>query len=251
MDYNEYWLNNTFELYNRIKAIKQLLKIHKAETDYVRIGSKNDGGYILANDIKETDYVISFGVDNNIDFENELSDLGCRVDMYDYSITVPPENIRESARFFNKKIVGDFGTSGINTFETNLSQCIYQIENDIILKIDIEGSEWDVLSTSKNLNKFRQIVFEAHWMQNLIDPIFYNKVLNALINIRQTHIPVWVHANNNVPLLILGNSPVPTVFEVLFLRKESYNYTLVENKELDVLTNRNDINFPEIELSFP
>lgn len=251
MDYSEYWAKNTAEMYLKVATIKKLLELHEVDTDYIRVGSENDGGYILANDIKPSDHVISFGVDNNVDFENQMSNFGCSVDMYDYSITKAPVGTNNGIKFFNKKIVGEFGPSGLSSEEATLSECIPDTDNDMILKVDIEGAEWDVLMTSNKLSRFRQIVFEAHWMHKIENTIFYNDVVKTLANLRNTHIPVWVHANNNVPLMIMGNSPIPTVFEVLFLRKDSYTYKTPTISKIQTLTNKNDINFPEIGLSFP
>ena len=54
----------------------------------VRIGSLEDGGYILTNTlVKNVKHLISFGIQDNFDFEKHLCKLTkCSVESYDYSI---------------------------------------------------------------------------------------------------------------------------------------------------------------------
>jgi hypothetical protein len=245
VDYTEYWANNSFELNGRVSSIKDLLKTRTPKnTSFTRLGSVHDGGYIVADDITKDDFIVSFGVEGNVDFEAELSTYGCPIDMYDYSVGGIPTEIPNS-RFFQEKI-------GVTPDCTTLQECLNKTDKDIFLKMDIEGSEWAVLNAASedDLNRCRQITIEVHWMQNLVYDDFYIGALTAFANLRKTHTPVFVHPNNNVPLIVLGNSPVPMVFEVLYLRNSSYTF----EDDIDLfagLVNRNDPNFPEIGLTFP
>lgn len=241
----EYWANNSFEINERVSEVKKLLKLKTPKnTKFKRLGTLYDGGYVVADDISSTDYVVSFGVEGNVDFEKDLSDYGCHIDMYDYSVDKTPIDIPNS-RFFKEKI-------GVSADCTTLRECLNKTDKDVFLKVDIEGSEWDVFAaaTEEELNRCRQITIESHWLQNLTYDAFYKAVIMALTNLRKTHTPVLVHPNNNQPLMVLGNSPVPTVFEVLYLRNSSYKF----EKEKDLfagLVLRNDTRFPEIGLQFP
>ena len=53
-----------------------------------RIGSLDDGGYILTKElIRNTKHCLSFGISDNFDFEKHLNKLTkCSVEAYDYSI---------------------------------------------------------------------------------------------------------------------------------------------------------------------
>lgn len=238
-----------FELAERVSNIKKALKLRKPiGVAFNRFGSEHDGGYILVDDISDQDHLISFGVDKNIDFEKDMVARGCQVDAYDYSVDGFPEHLN-GASFFKEKI--GLAENG----DTSLFQCIHNVTvftDDLILKMDIEGGELDVLAStdSEDLAKFRQITVEFHEMNKLEDKAFYNKLLKGLTNLAKTHYPVLVHPNNDMPLLVIGNSPVPTVFEVLFLRKDSYEFE-PEDNPLDGLTTRNNIYVPEMGLSFP
>lgn len=238
-DYNVYWKENTFWLAERVANVRRLLKPKMANTEYARFGSKGDGGYILANDIKFGDTLISYGVDKNIDFEKDLADRGCNVVMYDHSVDGPPEPI--NGIFIKKKI-------GLNSDEISIDDTL--TESNCILKIDIEGSEWDTLAVARKLSQCRQITMEAHWLFNLPYDAYYNKVIEALENINKTHFSVWVHANNDQPLAVMGAQPIPNVFEVLFLNKESYLNADIRDP-FEGLVVPNNPAFPEIGLTFP
>lgn len=237
MDFNEYWANNTFEVAARVRKIRELLKPEKATpVKYIRIGSIRDGGYILDHDIQGRK-IVSCGVDTNIDFERDLIyRFNCTVDMYDHSVDGPPEPLVQST--FHKEMIGP----------ENIDRILEG--QDLILKMDIEGSEWDTLASAKNLGNCQQIALEAHWLLNLIHGPFYLKVIEALENLRKTHTPVWVHANNDQPLLVMGAQPVPNVFEALFLSNAHYSFKKEVNP-FEGLVTPNNPNFPEIGLSFP
>ena len=243
--HEEYWASNSFELNKRVSKVKELLKLRTPKsTTFKRLGSPHDGGYVIADDISSNDYVVSFGVEGNVDFEKDLNGYGCHIDMYDYSVDKTPIDIPNS-RFFKEKI-------GVSADSTTLQECLNKTNKDIFLKVDIEGSEWDVFaaSTEEELNRCRQITIEAHWLQNLPYDAFYNAVVMALTNLRKTHTPVLLHPNNNQPLMVLGNYPVPTVFEVLYLRNSSYKFEAEKDLFAGLVT-RNDTRFPEIGLQFP
>lgn len=236
MDYNEYWRENTFELAARVRKVRDLLKTERAFAKYIRVGSVRDGGYLLDHDVQSRK-VVSCGVDTNIDFEKDLVfRFNCTVDMYDYSVDGPPEPL-VSSTFYKEKI----GPENIDR--------ILEGEH-LILKMDIEGSEWDTLAAATKLGNCQQIALEAHWMLDLKYEAFYLKVVEALENLRKTHTPVWVHANNNQPLLVMGAQPVPNVFEALFLNNDFYKFNYLSD-QFEGLVVPNDPNFPEIGLTFP
>lgn len=247
MDFNEYWRENTFELNRRVNVIRNLLKIEEPYgPQYRRFGTPNDGGYVLHSDFPTGGLdLISLGVERNVDFEVDMSKYTKRIHMYDYSVDGPPKEV-PNGEFFKEKI-------GINPGEISLDECVYRIVGDssLILKMDIEGSEWDVLAASKMLGAFCQITVEMHWMLNIVYDAFYDAVVRALSNLRQTHYPVLVHANNDQPLLVMGANPIPNVFEVLYLNKIEYPMKPREADPFEGLVVTNNPTFPEIGLTFP
>lgn len=244
-NYKEYWANNSLELHNRVSRVKEMLQLGTPTgIKFLRLGSMHDGGYVIADDITPDDYIISFGIADNVDFEKDLSEFGCAIDMYDYSVDGLPINVPNS-RFFKEKI-------GIEENCTPLKTCLNKTDKDVLLKIDIEGSEYDLFSTAteEELERCRQITIEFHWLQNLVYENFYNKALLSFNNLRKTHTPVLIHPNNNSPFIVLGNSPVPVVFEILYLRNSTYKFEEEEDLFRGLLK-RNNVNYPEIGLTFP
>ena len=67
-----------------IKLKPQFIKNSKL----IRLGSIDDGGYVVPKKVlKNTDYLVSFGISDNWDFERHFARLSnCNVDSYDYSI---------------------------------------------------------------------------------------------------------------------------------------------------------------------
>jgi hypothetical protein len=237
--YEDYWNRNTFALAEKVKRVRSLLNLKVAnEVTYARFGSDGDGGYVLVDDITPGTSLISYGVDVNVDFEKHLSDLGCSVVMYDDSVDGPPIEI--DAIFHKKRI-------GIKEEEVGIDSTL---ADNCILKLDIEGSEWDTLAEAKDLSKCRQITIEAHWLLDLVYDAFYEKVVEALENLNKTHFPVWIHANNDQPLAVIGGQPVPNVFEILFLNRESYSYSEIKDPFAGLNSPNNPL-FPDISLTFP
>jgi hypothetical protein len=226
-----------------------LFPIQKAiDVEYIRLGSKNDGGYINVNDISKNDFSISFGISYNVDWEKDFIEYGKGIDCYDNSVDGLIENIHNS-RFF-KKTVGS---------EISLNDCIKNTNwtKDFILKMDIEGGEWDVFRDASvdDLKKFRQIVVEYHWLIDKINSKEYYLIKSCFDKINETHVPVWIHANNYAKHIEIDKVNIPDVVEVLYLRKSDYKFKNFNSyKEyLDIFNNLdmpNDKKSEEILVNF-
>ena len=101
-------------------------------------------------------------------------------------------------------------------------------EKNMILKIDIEGMEWEFLNTVESdiLKKFDQIIFEFH---NIIKPQTIN-IVKMLEKLNQTHDLVHLHGNNSSNLLKVGYSYIPDVFEATYVNKEKYKISKQKTK---------------------
>jgi hypothetical protein len=150
--------------------------------------------------------------------------------------------------WFKEKIVSTGDLTG-----TSVTEAIERLpnSNNLILKSDIEDSEWDIFATCPKevLLKFDQIVIEFHWLTDKISNSKYELMFSAFENLSQTHSVVNIHANNYANYEIIANCPVPSVIEVTYVRTKSYEIEKVM-KEI----NLNAPNFkdkPEISLSFP
>ena len=220
------------------------------DKNYIRIGNKSDGGYVMLNDFEGIDGVLSFGVGENITWEEEIADTGVIVEMYDPTVdnvVLSKENL-----YFYKIGVGKTKNEKkqIETLENILNANKLKNSKDMILKMDIEGAEWDVLPNLSEdiLSKFRQIVFELHGMTR-ISPFFQKKVHASLTNLNKTHQLVHVHANNcGMHVNINENVKFPFFLEATYVRKNSY--TFIDNQR-EFPTSEDCVNIencPEINL---
>ena len=182
-----------------------------------RLGSNNDGGYIMIDDITAQDFLISMGVGDDINFERALSKKVMGTHLYDFSIEALPELI-ENSQFFPERI----GSKDSTSLDTTVARAPKSA--DLLLKMDIEGSEWETLKNteSKTLTKFRQIVVEFHWLENIFNDQYYETALEVLQKLSKTHFVLNAHPNNNGDTIIVENLLFPGVIEISYLRRESY-----------------------------
>lgn len=110
----------------------------------IRIGRKSDGGYIILNDFKDIQIAYSFGISREISFEKELADRNIDIYMYDHTISGLPF---QNKKFHWKKmgLSSEFtANSNMKTLKELLTENGHLTQQNMILKIDIESSEWNV-----------------------------------------------------------------------------------------------------------
>jgi hypothetical protein len=195
----------------------------KGDVKRVRIGRERDGGYVLLDDFQAITIAYSFGVGNDVSWDKGIASAGGGVDVFQYDPHIE-ELSEENEKFhFSKMGIGgkDDIERNIMSLESIVSQNGHTGRNDMILKMDIEGAEWGVLSSAKpeTLKHFSQIVLELH---NLPSTNKADIVLPALKKLHSTHQAVWVHANNNCGVEEAENIIMPTLLEVTFARRSDY-----------------------------
>ncbi len=192
----------------------------------VRVGRVFDGGYVMIDDFSGCGAAYSLGISNDVSWDRQMADYGLDIYQYDHTIDELPE---QHARFKWHKTGIAAETDVGARLETlpNLVVANGHADLDLILKCDIEGSEYGMFTStpSKVLNRFRQIVVEMHQFERLTDLNYAKTVYEALCNLSVTHRVVHVHANNHCGYAILGATPVPSVLEFTFARKESYEFS--------------------------
>jgi hypothetical protein len=204
---------------SRVDELRQLFPLSiNQDLELIRLGSLGDGGYLLHNDFSKTDYCLSLGIGDNFSFDLAISDKCKEVWMFDHTIDDP--QIKDSNLKFHN--VGIAAT--IQSKFTTMSKILEDIpkEHDIILKIDIEGSEWDVLKnlSSSNLIRCKQIVAEFHNLHKIADDHFFDLVSKSLSNLNNSHDLINLHVNNWSSLHLIQGVPVPDVIEVTYIRRK-------------------------------
>jgi len=240
----------------------RVLNTYKIPNALVRIGPKEDGGYVLADGF-EYDLFISCGIANDIRFEEALLDIyKIKCIAFDGTIETFPSHINNIE--WVPKNIGYLNTEKT----TNLKEYI-QNNKKIFLKMDIEGSEFNWLDSMKEeeLENFSQIVLEVHWPFDIYR-------MNMLRKLNKTHYIIHIHGNNycdkDIPkhlpsgrsydgTVTINNSSLepiklPEVFEVTYINKKLCNELSVEMKEIQfptILDYPNNSSTKDINFSIP
>ena len=205
------------------RELRTALQIRKPldENKFIRLGKKYDGGYVLLDDFSEDMHVYSFGIAQDVSFEKELAERGLQIFMHDHTIANLPE--QHTNFHFNK--VGISHIDELENHKLSMKTLLEQngdLENhNLILKMDVEGAEWDFIThtPTKILSQFRQITLELH---RLTDISQREKILSALNKLNETHQAVWIHANNFGLIEIAEGAEVPAYIEITYLNKAKY-----------------------------
>ncbi|MCI0600847.1 MAG: FkbM family methyltransferase [Beijerinckiaceae bacterium] len=188
----------------------------------IRIGPKTDGGYIVGDCLSSTQTVVSYGIGKEYRFDSEMAGRGHDVYMFDHTI----EGIQAKHRrlhFFREGIAG----------RTNASDSVFSIKDHLdrhriigdrlILKMDVEGAEYDALDAipDDTLNRFEQIVLEVHWLNRLDEFTFRDRFCRVFRKLNSAFTLFHVHANNwngQNGLAIVGGVPVSSLLELSYIK---------------------------------
>ena len=237
----------------------------KYEYDLIRIGSRNDGGYLIEkNSLFESEFLLSFGISTDWSFEKEFIaknnvNLKCFDGSIDDLFWLKWKNkaIKKALRFSFREIYNYLKTklSFHEFFNTQNFACFYigkkkgqigidEIINEIshkkiFFKIDIEGSEYEILEQLiKHKSRVSGIAIEFHDCDKNIESIsdFIKKIDMPVVHI---------HANNYDPVNKIG---IPKTIEITF----SCNPSIIgkQSKLPHKFDMPNKYNKPEIKLEF-
>lgn len=187
--------------------------IPKYKTDLLRFGSHNDGGYLLnKNDLLKSDMLISLGIHENWDFEKQIYK---NYEIKNVILFDPQSSyfliftylLKSIIKCNLKKIVIYF--KKFKEFKNLKSECIfiqkkfkeslvaeYLKSKNILLKIDIEGDEYDILNfILNNQNKINCLVIEFHNSKK-----YYYKIKDFVSHFKlkliHTHVNTFSQENN-------------------------------------------------------
>jgi hypothetical protein len=246
-----------FNFQNKVQKIKANKNIEKQKQDYnnfiikknlflftvykydnkIRLGAKQDGGYVIGNIVGNYDCYISAGVSDeesfSRDFIKKYNMTSQNSFAFDGTINNYPYNFTSDITFYKLNI-----DPLNNNKTTNLIFLIEKFDN-IFLKMDIEGGEYPwLLSLSQNqLEKFSQIAIEFHGINDNSWNTNYNTKMRCFANLSQTHYLIHLHGNNYSS----NTGGIPDVVEVTYINKKYFN------KPPDLNTD----SLPNIHLDFP
>ena len=193
-------------------------RVFSTNKELVRIGSPQDGGYLVPNDLKGIAANISLGVGNDSNFEAALADLGIPSFMADGSVEGPA--LDRELFDFRKLYIGDGPSGEWVSFEKYLEDV--DVYGDLILAMDIEGGEYDVLSdiSLDVLRRFRIITIEFHDLDLIFLKNNLVQVLKIVRKLTVEHTMVHLHPNTLVPIVKYLGIDIPPVLEITLLRND-------------------------------
>lgn len=203
----------------------QNLQPYNVGLQHIRLGNKNDGGYVVPlKCIINSDVFYTFGVGSDISFEEDVNAFIPKTfNFFDHTISSLPIN-RNNYKFFKKGLgISKNYCHSYDYFVDTLNN-----KNDkIFLKIDIEGGELDgsIEQISDDLfSNITCLVVEIHYMENLNNIIKYNKICEKL---KKHFILTHIHFNNWGKKFIIKNYTLSNVIELTFT-----NIKLIEHSPL-------------------
>lgn len=224
--------NDPVELHRQIRAVLRLLRPHAVKGfRKVRLGNISDGGYVCIDDFAGLDTALSFGINNDITWDCAAADRGLKVYQFDHTVEDPaPEDGRMV--FAKKRIASDADEKSESIANLVRAHDRGLVRPNIMLKMDIEASEWDALAatSAEQLSRFSQIVCELHYFQGLDQIEWRRKIFEGLEKLHKNYAVIHVHANICGGISNIANVLFPNVIEVTFVNRAIYE--IVDTEEL-------------------
>ncbi|MDD3585545.1 MAG: FkbM family methyltransferase [Thermoguttaceae bacterium] len=227
-----------------IREILHVMDVKDQSDNFVRIGASRDGGYVMFNQIQPGTVAYSIGIEQDVSWDMDMVQHGLELFMYDHTIdALPVEN--EHFHFFKTGVTGKKQISNCKTLEELIQDNHHENRRDLILKMDVEGCEWDVFNqvSEITLNQFSQIVFELHGIGN--SP--YNQdMLSAIEKLNRTHQLVYLHPNNFGGVKWFGHCFLPMTLEATYVRRCDHSFVPTDKFFPTTLDRPCDPHIPEI-----
>ena len=209
-----------------LDVLRLLQPYRLAGASKVRVGRFFDGGYVMIDRFDGIDAAYSLGINDDVSWDMDIANRGIPIFQYDHTIPGLPE--QHPLFHWEPKCISGIADplADIETLETLIDKNGHTDSTEMLLKCDIEGSEWLLLAMTPNgiLRQFRQIVLELHNFTFLSEWHHANNVRRAILNLTASHRVVHVHANNFAPWTVVGGVPVPNVLEVTLVRTDQGDF---------------------------
>ena len=173
----------------------------------------------MPQDFESVSRIFSPGVAESVEFEKHFLGLGIPCELIDGSIEASPEE-HPLINFRKLWLSGETREDSI-CLDDWVTQRAHPNE-DLMLQMDIEGSEYEVLlaASQEVLDRFRIIVLELHDLRSVFSRsglVLFRLAINKL---KTNHTIVHAHPNNCNPPLMIGGLVWPDVMEITLVRKD-------------------------------
>lgn len=203
-----------------INLINDLAPIAIDKVPLIRMGSAYDGGYLIPDDMDGIEACFSPGVGNLIDFELDCLNRGMDVFLADN--TIDGNNLPLDKFHHTNKNIASFTNATLMTIDDWVNSSGVAESSDLLLQMDIEGSEYAALANmSDTLQKrFRIIALEFHGLHNLWNQDYFIIAAEVFTKLLETHHCVHIHPNNCDTYVEKDGVKIPVTAEFTFIRKD-------------------------------
>ena len=219
-------MSHTPEEQRELLHILNMLSIQRAVGKRkVRVGAPHDGGYVMLDDFSGLTECYSLGIGPDVSWDMDMAQRGLEIFQYDHTVTAPPQS-HPRFRHFKTGIWHTDDAPNMKRLSTLLKENHHHRRDSLVLKMDIEGCEWDVLDEMdpKDLLPFKQIVCEIHALQICSADSFRKRAVRAIANLTQYHQPIHIHGNNFTDMYYIHGIAVPDCIELTLARKYDYQF---------------------------
>lgn len=206
-----------------IDALRLLTPSALLNLEKVRIGNaKRDGGYVMADRFFPDQKVYSYGISTEVSFDLAMAEMGAKLFMYDHTIDHLVADHPNFSYFKEGVAATDQPEASLFTIDHHIARNGHADEHDMILKMDVEGAEWDVLDTIsvETLCRFSQIVMEIHGLWRFTQDDYRERFVRAMTKLTDHFYLFHVHANNASPVRTVYGVQVVGLLEVSLIRKD-------------------------------
>lgn len=176
----------------------------------IRVGGSGDGGYVM-HDSFDVAGALSFGVGRDISWDKDVASRGVPVYAFDHTVRTLPEAV-PGVTF---RRVGLGAQRGCIPLSAHMESMFP--DGNVLLKVDIEGGEWEALKGS-DLSRFSQVIVEWHHLDRVMHS---DQSLAILENLHRSHGPVHVHANNYDSMFRADRYWFASTVEATFVRRDT------------------------------
>ena len=127
---------------NELQILINKLRPVSCGMELIRLGPEGDGGYLVPDDFEGIKVCFSAGVGGLTGFERDCADMGMNVFLADNSVEVLPEP--HKLFNFTKKNIGITTNDDFMTIDNWVASAVPGSQEELLLQIDIEGSEYEV-----------------------------------------------------------------------------------------------------------
>lgn len=198
-----------------------LLHPRRAQAQLIRLGASADGGYLVPDDLEGVVACFSPGVSETVAFEEEIYRRhGIRSFLADASVEAPPAS--DVSFDFTKKFVGSKPGAEYVELGEWVSEKVGSTTGDLLLQMDIEGSEFDFFTHASDtlLQRFRIIVLELHGMPNLFEGKSLFLYESLFRKMTKFHTVVHSHPNNCCGTARRMGVEIPYALEITLHRSD-------------------------------